>query len=96
MKKSKEISTVAVPVAHYSANDERTDEPVVFSISREDSRFKAIPMISREERLATGLPEEITFVYINYCIVAANNMDDETLDAIKQIILELEVQDYFD
>jgi len=67
----------------------------MFTISRENDRFKAVPHLSKEDRLLTGLPEELNFVYFNYCIVEANNMEEETLDAIKQIILELEVQDYF-
>lgn len=73
-----------------------TEETVAFSISRTNNRFKAIPWLTKEERLQTGLPEELEFVYYNYCIVDANDMEEETLDAIKQIILELEVQDYFD
>jgi len=96
MKKPNEISSVTVPVAHYQSNDVITEEAVVFSISRENNRFKAIPWLTKEERKQTGLPEELEFVYYNYCIVEANDMEEETLNAIKQIILELEVQDYFD
>jgi hypothetical protein len=96
MKKPNEISSVTVPVAHYQSNDVITEEAVVFSISRENNRFKAIPWLTKEERKQTGLPELLEFVYYNYCIVEANDMEEETLNAIKQIILELEVQDYFD
>ena len=96
MKKTNEISSVTVPVAHCKANNVITEEAVAFSISRMNNRFKAIPWLTKEERLQTGLPEELEFVYCNYCIVEANDMEEETLNAIKQIILELEVQDYFD
>jgi hypothetical protein len=96
MKNPNEISSVTVPVAHYQSNDVITEEAVVFSISRENNRFKAIPWLTKEERKQTGLPELLEFVYYNYCIVEANDMEEETLNAIKQIILELEVQDYFD
>jgi hypothetical protein len=96
MKNPNEISSVTVPVAHYQSNDVITEEAVVFSISRENNRFKAIPWLTKEERKQTGLPEQLEFVYYNYCIVEANDMEEETLNAIKQIILELEVQDYFD
>ncbi len=96
MKKANEISSVTVPIAHYNPNDVITEEDVVFTISREDNRFKAIPLLPKEELLTTGLPEKLEFVYFNYCIVTANSMEEETLNAIKQIILELEVQDYFD
>jgi len=96
MNKPNAISSVRVPIAHYNRNDVITEEDVVFTISREDNRFKAIPLLPKDELLITGLPETLEFVYLNYCIVAANNMEEETLNAIKQIILELEVQDYFD
>jgi hypothetical protein len=96
MKISNEISSVTVPVAHYKPNNVITEEAVAFTISRQNNRFKAIPWLTKEERLMTGLPEELEFVYYNYCIIEANDMEEETLNAIKQIILELEVQDYFD
>ena len=96
MKKPNEISSITVPVTHYRSNNAITEQAVVFNISRENNRFKAIPLLTKEERNQTGLPEELEFVYFNYCIVDANDMEEETLDAIKQIILELEVQDYFD
>jgi hypothetical protein len=96
MKKWNEISSVTVPIDHFLSNNVITEEPVVFTISREDNRFSAIPLLSKEELLSTGLPERLEFVYFNYCIAAANSMEEETLNAIKQIILELEVQDYFD
>ena len=94
-KKQNEISSVTVPIDHYKLNNVISEE-VVFTITREDDRIKAIPLLSKEALLSTGLPEKLEFVYFNYCIVAANNMEEETLNAIKQIILELEVQDYFD
>jgi hypothetical protein len=95
MKKPKEISSVTVPIAHYQFADIITKEAVVFTISRENNSFKAIPWLTKEERVQTGLPKELEFVYYNYCIVDANDMEEETLNAIKQIIQELEVQDYF-
>ncbi len=95
-KKQNEISSVTVPIDHYKLNNIISEEEVVFTISREDNRIKAIPLLSKEALLSTGLPEKLEFVYSNFCIVAANNMEEETLNAIKQIILELEVQDYFD
>lgn len=95
MKKLNEVSSVTVPVAHYQLNNTVTKEAVVFAISRENNRFKAIPLLTKEERKQTGLPEELEFCYYNYCIVDANDMEEETLNAIKEIILELEVQDYF-
>jgi len=95
MKKPVEISSVTVPIAHFQMDDIVTQQAVVFSISKGNDRIKAIPHLTKEEREQTGLPEEIEFVYYNYCIIEANNLEEETLNAIKQIILELEVQEYF-
>lgn len=91
-----EISSIVVPLTHYKTNNVITKEAVAFTISRQNNRFKAIPWLSKEERLKTGLPEKLEFVYYNHCIVEANDMEEETLDAIKQIILELDVQGYLD
>jgi hypothetical protein len=89
----KEIPLITVPVTHYRQNGVTAGEDVDFKIYREDNRFKAIPLMSKEERLTTGLPEELVFVYSNQCITTANNMEEESLDAIKQIVQELEAQE---
>jgi hypothetical protein len=88
-----EIQLITVPVIHYGPNDVITKEDVDFQIYREANRFRAIPLMAREERLTTGLPEELVFVYVSHCIASANDMEEESLNAIKQIILELEVQE---
>jgi protoporphyrinogen oxidase len=96
MKTTNEVSSVTVPVTYYKPNNVTTEEAVGFTISRNNNRFKAIPWLTKEERKQTGLPEELEFVYYNYCIVEANNMEEVSLNAIKQIIQELEALDYFD
>jgi hypothetical protein len=90
---SKELSSITIPVAHYRLYNEITEENVSFTIYQENEWFKAVPVLSMEERLATGLPEELLFLYINYCIADANDMEDDALAVIKKIILELEVQE---
>lgn len=88
-----EIPLVTVAVLHYKPNNISTKLDVDFKIYREENKFKAIPLMSKHERLTTGLPEELIFVYFNHCITAANDMEEESLNAIKQIILEMEVQE---
>ena len=88
-----EIPLITVPVMHYRQNDAVSREDVEFKIYKKDSQFKAIPLMSKEERLTTGLPEELVFVYTSQCITAANDMEEESLDAIKQIVQELEAQE---
>lgn len=96
MHNKKNISSITVTIPHYDTANVITNEAVVFTISRQNDRFKAIPWMTAEKRKQTGLPEQLDFVFYNNCIVDANNMEEDTLHAIKQIIQELEVQDYFD
>ena len=84
---------INVPVMHYLPDGAMIAKEVDFEISRKDHWFKAMPLMSKKDRLAAGLPEELAFIYTNQCITAANDMEEDTLNAIKQIILELEVQE---
>ena len=93
MTVSPEIPLITVPVSHYRPHGIISNEDVDFKIYRELNRLKAIPLISEEERLITGLPKELFFVYANRFISAAENMDEESINAIKQIIMELEAQE---
>lgn len=89
----KEIPLITVPLMHYKQNDVVTEEDVDFKIYKQDKQFKAIPLLSKEERLMTGLPEELVFAYFSQCITTARDMDEESLNAIKQIIQELEARE---
>jgi hypothetical protein len=88
-----EISTITVPVARFIGLNSVTLDEVGFKIYKEHNHFRAVPLLSKEERIATGLPEELLFVYISHCITSANNMEEETLDVIKKIVQELQVQE---
>jgi hypothetical protein len=93
METTNEIPIISVPIEHYRQNDILTEEEVDFKIYRTENRFRAIPLLSKEERLPTGLPEELRFVYAVHCISDANDMEEESLNAIKKIIQELEVKE---
>jgi len=88
----KEIPLITVQIAHYRQSGIAAGEDVDFKIFRENNQLKAIPLMSKEERLTTQLPKELVFVYANHCITAAENMDGESLDAINQIVLEMKAQ----
>ena len=82
-----------MPVKHYRTNGRVSREEVRFKVSRQGKQYKAIPEMSKEERLTTGLPERLEFIYISPCIASANDMEEDSLNAIKEIILELEAKD---
>ena len=88
-----EIPLITVQIMHYRQNGITVGEDVDFKIYREGNQLKAIPLMSKEDRLTTQLPEELVFVYVDHCITAASDMDEESSDAIKQIIQELEVKE---
>jgi hypothetical protein len=88
-----EIATVTIPVLHFRDFDLTTHEDVLFKVYRDHGWLKAVAQISPEERQTIGIPEELVFLYLDHVVVNANNMEEETLDIIKDIILELEVQD---
>lgn len=88
-----EISMITIPVAHFRQLDVITHEDVSFRVFREDDWFKAVPQISGDERKTTGIPPELVFVYQHRVVQAANNMEEDSLNVIKNIILELEDMD---
>ena len=87
------IGQVKIPVPHFRAFDQVTGEDVLFHVFRHNDWFRAAPKASSEEYGLTGLPAELVFRYTNYVLLTANNLDEETLNVIKKIILELQVQD---
>ena len=89
-----EIPIITVQIKHYWQGGITVEEDVDFKIYKEGNRLKAIPLLSKEERLTTQLPEELVFVYVSHCIAEANNTGEESLDAIKQIIQELEAREF--
>jgi hypothetical protein len=87
-----EITMVTIPVAHFRDFDLITHEEVSFRIFREGDWFKAVPQLPAVERKATGIPEELLFIYWNHVVLSANDTEDETMEVIKNLILDLEVQ----
>ena len=90
---TEQIAVVIVRVPHFRLDNNVTVEDVSFAVYRNSDSFKAVPQTTCDDYKLSGLPEELLFLYTNYVILEANNMDDETLNVIKNIILELQVQD---
>lgn len=88
-----EISLVTIPVAHFRDFGVITHEEVSFRIFREGDWFRAVSQVSADEQKVTGLPAELVFVYWDHVVLAANNMEEDAMNVIKNIILELEVLD---
>ncbi|GAA4332404.1 hypothetical protein [Flaviaesturariibacter amylovorans] len=84
---------ITVPVTHYRPLEEATDEPVSFTVFHEGAHFRAVPSLTKEERVLTGLPGELVFCFQDQCITRANDPGDDALKVIKQILLELEARE---
>ena len=87
-----EIASITVLVSHRWPTDSTTEEIVPFKVYKEGQQFKAVPLLSKEGRRLTGLPEVVLFSFLDHCIVTAKNMEEETLNVVKKIIQELSLQ----
>ena len=93
METTTQIAVVTVQVPYFRTYDQFSVEDVSFRVYRNEDSFKAVPQTPFKDYKLSGLPLELMFVYTNYVVLSANNMDDEALDVIKKIILELQGQD---
>ena len=93
MEITAQLSLVTIPVPFFRSLDQVTRENVSFRVFRQDDWFKAMPQTSSDAYKLSGLPEELVFVYANHVVLAANNMDNAAMNVIRNIILELQVQD---
>ena len=86
-----EVSSITVLVS-YLKGTENTNQIVPFKVYKEDSRYKAIPLINNEERKLTGLPAEIFFQFINKTIVPGKETTDKGIEVLNNIVQELRMQ----
>lgn len=93
MTLTNEISSLTIPVDYYGADHKEQQKDVRYRIYQQDDWFKAIPVLSADERKEAGLQETLVFICIDHTVVAANHMEEESLAIIKQIIMQLEVQE---
>lgn len=87
------IALVTIPVPYYLTFDQAGCKDILFRVFRHDDWFRAVPETCPEEYGLSGLPVEIIFLFTPYVVLMANRTDEETMNVIKKIILELQVQD---
>jgi len=83
-----EIASITILVPYLRGN-EIINQIIPFKVFREHQRYKAIPLISTEERKITGLSEELSFRFIENKIIPETETNDENLKAINNIANEL-------
>jgi hypothetical protein len=68
MRKLNELASIAVPIVHCQHDAVITEKAVVFTISWEGNRFKAMPLLSKEELATMQLPAKSEFVYFHFVL----------------------------
>lgn len=85
-----EIASITILVP-YQRGNETINQVIPFKIFRQQQCYKAIPLISPEERILTGLSEELSFKFMDYRILPETKANKETLEAINRIVRELKM-----
>lgn len=87
---SNEIASITILVS-FKQNQEIVNKIVPFKVYSHHQYFKAIPLVSSEEREMAGLPEEVSFTFANNTIMAGEDLNTERLGMLNNIIRELKI-----
>jgi len=87
-----ELGSVTVLISSGSGAS-TINQIVPFRVYRESEKYKAIPLIEEEERKKVDLPSEFFFEFINHTIIPAKGTKEHNLDAIRNIVQELKMQE---
>ena len=88
MLNSDEIASITVLVP-YQRGNETINQITPFKLFRQQERYKAIPLISAEERKLTGLSAELSFRFTENRIISEGDSNEANLSAINKIAGEL-------
>lgn len=83
-----EIASITI-LAPYQRGNEIISQIIPIKIFRKDQHYKAIPLISAEERKLTGLSEEFSFRFIGHRIIPEAKTSESDVNAINNIASEL-------
>lgn len=83
-----EIASITILVPCKKGN-ETVNQIIPFKVSREQKQYKAIPLITVEERKMTGLSAELSFRFIENRIIPEGESTAANLNAINNIANEL-------
>lgn len=85
-----EIASITILVPRQK-NDAVVNQIIPFKIFKHHHDYKAVPLISGEERERTGLSAEISFRFIANRIIPGEKMNEVSLAAINNIASELRI-----
>ena len=87
-----EVASITVLIPHRWSANVTTNEIIAFSVMKQGLQFKAVPMITKEARIPTGLPEALSFSYVDHRIITGQILEEETMEIIGNIVVELKMQ----
>lgn len=85
-----EIASVTILVPHQRGN-EIINQIIPFKVFRQQQGYKAIPLITAEERMMTGLSAELSFRLMDQKIQPETETTRQNIEAINNIVRELQV-----
>ena len=88
MPVTNEIASITILVPCQKGN-EILNRIIPFKVFRQQQHYKAMPLITAEERKLTGLPAELSFRFIENRIIPEADANDANLNAINSIASEL-------
>lgn len=85
---SNEIASITILVPYHKGR-EIVNQIIPFKVFKDQQQYRAVPLISTEERQLTGLPEQMSFRFNDYKVLAAADTNEGNLEAINNIVREL-------
>lgn len=83
-----EIASITVLLPFQKGN-ELVNQIIPFKVFKQEEQYKAIPLLSAEERKSTGLSEELCFTFNQNRIVTKAETNAAGVNAINNIAGEL-------
>ena len=93
MNENHEVITVSILVEWTSTTGTSARDIIPFRVDKEQGQFRAVPMISEQQRNDAGLPDIIYFSLVDNCIIPEKSRTNRTLDVIRNLLNEMLLQE---
>lgn len=85
-----EIASITI-LLPFQKGKEMVNQVIPFKVFRQEQQYKAIPLITSEERKSTGLSDELSFTFKQNKIIAEPETNEASLMTINNIASELKL-----
>jgi hypothetical protein len=87
---SSEIASITI-LMRVKHDNEIINKIIPFKVYRHQQQYKAVPLVSPEDKAMTNLPDEVVFTFADNTIMAGEDLDNERLGIVSNIIRELKI-----